>query len=491
MTLEAPAETIKRWREHPAQQVRELFRTEPDRWQEGVLERFPHSPREAMTACKGPGKTTTLAWLGWNFLSTRVDPKVIALSITGDNLTDGLWTELGKWQQKSPFLMEYFGFSATKIACKERPNTWWASARSYPRAANPQQQADALAGIHGEAVLLLMDEAAGIPRAVLATAEAILSGGGDHHIVMAGNPTNQDSALGEAVINQRAHWNVTEITGDPDDPNRAPRVSIEWARQQIAAWGRDNPWVIINVFGRFPPSGLNTLLGPDEVRDAQRRHYIEAQYATFPKILGVDVSRFGDDESVIFKRQGRAAFAPIRMRNLDTLVGASHVARVFDEWKGHSIQIDATGGYGAGWFDQLKGMGYSQALPVEFSGAPFEASRFANKRAEIWWAMAEWVKEGGALPPVPEMVAGLSQPTYTYNRQGRILIEEKDQIKARLGRSPDLEDALACTFAHPVHVTRRSIDGLPESLSSLIQAEHRSGLTYNPLERYAKERNYG
>jgi len=71
--------------------------------------------------------------------------------------------------------------------------------------------------------------------------------------------------------------------------------------------------------------------------------------------------------------------------------------------------------------------------------------RYKNRRMEIHWKLAEWVKGGGALPPVPELVGELTTPTYTFSG-GKMLLEEKDQVKKRLGRSPDLADALALTF---------------------------------------------
>jgi phage terminase large subunit len=481
---------LVRWREHPASFVREVFKATPDAWQEDVLEAFPHRQRQAMTCCKGPGKTTLLSWLGWNFMITRVDARCAALSVTADTLRDTLWAELGYWYAKSPILQQMFVVDGERITSRFQPKTWWISARSFPRSANPSDQATALQGLHAENALLLIDEAGGVPRSVLATGEAVLTGGGDQHIVLAGNPNNQDSALGQAVINQRKLWDVTEVTGDPDDPKRSPRVNIDWARQQIEAWGKDNPWVLVNVFGRFPPSAINTLISPDEVRDAQKRHYIESQYADFPKILGVDVAGFGDDESVIFKRQGKVSFPPLRMRNLDSLQGAAHVANIHNEWKGQSIQIDATGGYGAGWYDQLRAMSY-EALPVQFAGKPHNPGRFFNKRAEIWWEMCEWIKDGGALPPVPEMVAGLSTATYSF-KGDRIILEDKKQIKERLQRSPDLEDALACTFAYPVaprptHVIYGSLTGL----SQLIQNTQGNVTSdYDPFERYSKEKSY-
>lgn len=490
--MEAPADTIRRWKEHPAQFVREVFKVKLDVWQEDVLETFPHSPKIAMSCAKGPGKTAIEAWLGWNFLATRVDAKGVATSTSGDNLRDVLWTEFGLWQSKSDFLKQYFRLDSERIVSVERPKTWWLAARSYPRSANPNDQALVLQGLHGEHILVLVDEAGGVPRSVLATADAILTGGGDQHIVLGGNPNNHDSALGQAVVDQRQSWHVVEVTGDPDDPKRSPRISLEWAKEQIRLYGRDNPWVLVNVFGRFPPSGLNTLLSPDEVIEAQRRHYHESAYAGFPLILGVDVARFGDDESVIFPRRSKLAYLPLRMRNLDTIVGASHVSRIATERKADSIQIDITGGYGAAWYDGLKSLGHTDALGVQFGGKATEDRRFYNKRAEIFWLNADWVKEGGALPPVPEMVKGLSTMQYTYTRDGRIQLEEKEQIKARLGRSPDLEDALACTHAYPVYVPRKNVFGYPEPLSTLIDQQiHRHD--YDPYSRaqHEREREHG
>lgn len=483
---ETPVETMRRWREHPAQFVREVFQVEPDLWQTEILEAFNSNPRMAMTACKGPGKTCLLAWICWYFLFTRIDSKVAAVSITADTLTDTLWAELSFWQSKSPLLQQYFTITGTRVASKERPSTWWASARTYPRNANPQQQADTLAGLHAKSVLILIDEAGGVPAPVLATADAILSGGGDQHIILAGNPTNQNSALGQAVINQRADWHVTEITGDPDDPKRASRVDINWARKQIALWGRDNPWVLVNVFGRFPPSGLNTMISPDQVRDAQRRHYHESEFSGFPYIIGVDVARFGDDEIVFFPRQGKIAYPPLRMRNLDTVFVASHLSRICNERHADSVQIDISGS--AGVYDVFRNFGHSEAIGVQFGGRAREEHKFTNMRAEMTWNMCEDIKAGLALPPVPEMVLGLSTMTYAFDRQGRIQIEEKDQIKSRIGRSPDLEDALGCTYAYPVAIQRKTLSGLPESLSGLINDSiHRRGTSYDPWSRFAEE----
>ena len=140
---------------------------------------------------------------------------------------------------------------------------------------------------------------------------------------------------------------MTEITADPDDPRRSTRVKAEWAREQIEKYGRDNPWVLVNVFGKFPPGSLNTLIGPDECREATKRAYRPEDIASAARVLGVDVARFGDDASVIFPRQGLVAFPPLKFRNLDGTQGAGAVARKWADWKADAVFIDDTGGWGA------------------------------------------------------------------------------------------------------------------------------------------------
>jgi hypothetical protein len=371
--------------------------------------------------------------------------------VTAENLADNLWAEMAKWQQRSPLLKERFEWTKTRIFCRDSPETWWMSARSWSKTADRAQQGGTLAGLHADSVLFILDEAGGIPDAVMASAEAALSSCEEGHIVQAGNPTHLEGPLWRACTVERALWHVTEISADPDDPKRSSRVKAEWAREQIQKYGADNPWVLVNVFGKFPPGSLNTLIGPDECREATRRCYRPEDIAASARVLGVDVARFGDDASVIFPRQGLVAYPPLKFRNIDGTQGAGAVARKSREWGADAVFIDDTGGWGASWIDNLRLLGH-QPIGVGFASRPNDP-RYENKRTEMYFEAIEWIKAGGALPPidspgVPELIAALSQTTYGF-RGDRLLLEPKDQIKTRLGYSPDDADAFALTFAQP------------------------------------------
>ena len=392
--------------------------------------------------------TAIEAWIGWNFLLTRPYPKCAATSISGQNLKDNFWAEMAKWQSRSPMLMRVFEWTAQRISHRKEPENWFMSARTWPQSADSGRQADTLAGFHADYVLFILDESGGIPSAVMVSAEAALSSCIEGHIVQAGNPTMLSGPLYAACTSERRLWKVIEITGDPDDPKRSTRINVQWARDQIEKYGRDNPWVLVNVFGQFPPSSLNVLIGPDEVTAAMNRGYKEYDIGKASKIMGVDVARYGDDSSVIARRQGVQMFNFDKKRNLESTQGAGWVSRTWDEWGAHACFIDMTGGHGAGWYDQLRVLGKAP-IGVQYAGEPHEKSRYHNKRAEMAFDFVNWIKNGGALPNSPELMAALTQTTYTFHKD-RFLLQPKDEVKLAIGYSPDEFDAAMQTFAEPV-----------------------------------------
>jgi phage terminase large subunit len=453
-------EKLRRWKEHPAAFVREELHAEPDPWQEEVLEAFPHNPRVIMKACKGPGKTTVLSWLTWNFLATRPHPRIGATSITGANLDSALWPELARWQNESQFLRETFHWSKTQIVHRVHSATWWAQARSWPKQADAQQQADALGGLHADYAMWVLDEMGGYPQALMATIEAVLASGIECHILGAGNPTHTTGPLYRACTVDRGLWYVATITADPDNPKAwvySPRVlkrpagqlsPLDHAKQQIKQYGRDNPWVMVNILGEFPPSSINALLGYEEVMAAMTRKLKRGTYEHMQKRLGVDVARYGDDRTVIFPRQGLASFLPIVMRHdRGSAVSNDIAARILKakkDWGSEMEFIDDTVGWAHGVIDNLTVAGIS-CVRLNYAGKSLDP-RYKNRRSEMAMKGASYIRDGAMLPYIEEMVAELTEPTYTYVN-GVFVVEPKDMVKERIGKSPDLADAYYNTHA--------------------------------------------
>lgn len=455
------------WREEPVRFVYDVRLKGPrgpdnrlDGWQTDVFQVFPSVNRIAMKASKGPGKTFTLAGLILNFMATRENSIVIATSITGDNLRDGLWTELARWIAGDECLNAMFEWSAERIVCRESPSTWWASARSWPKSASSQQQADALAGPRADYALYVLDEVGGIPDAVMAAVEAGLATGIETKVIMAGNPTHREGPLYRACCTkEREKWYVAEITGDPDNPKRSQRVKREWALDMIEKYGRDSPYVQVNVFGNFPPASINALLGPDDVSRSMLRAPKPPDYQWSQRRLGVDTARFGDDRTVLFPRQGCIAWKPIVLRDFDSAqiagrILAMHKAEPFDR-----VSVDAGGPNAGGVIDALRqsGVTYSE---VHSADTRTPEPEYHNMRAVMHFRAREWVLGHGALPNDPDVAREAVVPTYSLQlNSGRIRVVEKQILKDELGESPDIWDAFCLTFDVPDQPRRGNLPG--------------------------------
>jgi len=439
--------TLRKWKEDPVQFVKDNFKITPDEWQKDALLAFPTNKRMAFVASKGVGKTALLAWMIWNFLATRPYPKIAATSISFDNLSDGLRAELAFWQNKSPFLKKYFTVTKTRVSSNENSEIWFCSLRGWSRTADAQSQALTLAGLHADYMLFVCDEVGSYPESIIATAEAALASGIESKLIICGNPTDIDGPLYRVTHKNQKDWYVQHINSDPDNPKRSPRVSLEWAKQQIETYGRDSAWVKINVFGEFPESGLNHILSPAEIDEATRRFPDPSQYQHFQKRLGVDVARFGGDATILFPRQGCMAFNPVKMQDAKTQDIVSRIILAVERWGNEVEFVDGTGGFGAGVVDSLIAMGRTP-YEVHFASKANDP-RYANIRSEMYFSMANWVKKNGCIPNDPELIEEMNSITYAFNSKGQFIIENKEQIKQRLGRSPDKLDALILSFFIP------------------------------------------
>jgi hypothetical protein len=228
----------------------------------------------------------------------------------------------------------------------------------------------------------------------------------------------------------------------------------------------------------FAAAGDNQLISLSDVQLACQRHLKAADYSWAGRVLGIDPARFGDDRSVVFPRQGLFAGKPWVFKGLDNMALADRIAQIIEDWKPDAVFCDA--GNGAGVIDRLRQLHYD-VTEVAFSASPAHA-RYLNKRAEMWWDVREWLRAGGAIPDLVELKQDLAAPTYRFTPADKIQLESKDDLKARGLPSPDLGDALALTFAYPVHrdesvVARAQRMGLSSRTSS------EDVLAYDPYRR--------
>ena len=199
----------------------------------------------------------------------------------------------------------------------------------------------------------------------------------------------------------------------------------------------------------FSAQGDDQLIALADTEDAAKRVYQQSHVDMSPVVLGIDPARFGDDRSVVFRRQGRQAFKPVVYRGIDNMDLAARVANLIEEYDPDAVFCDA--GAGSGVIDRLRQLSYD-VIEIPFGGKATKPEQYLNRRSEMWWLMKQWIEEGGAIPNDVALKQELATPIYWYDNVGRRVLESKDQIKKRLqgAGSPDLADALALTFALPV-----------------------------------------
>lgn len=421
----------------------------------------------------GIGKSTLVAWITWWAISTFEDTRGTITANTEKQLTTKTRAEIAKWHRL--FIAKHlFKMTATAIfsADPSREMTWRIDLVPWSET-NPES----FAGLHnrGRRILLIFDEASTISDIIWETAEGALTDP-ETEIIWAvfGNPTQNTGRFRECFGRFAARWNHAQVDARDVPFNTNRKQHEEW----IADWGEDSDFVRVRVRGVFPRSGSMEFISFEDVTQACAR---EAEcHLRDPLILGVDVARFGDDESVIFFRKGRDAqtWAPIRLRGLDTMALAGRVADEFLSRHADACFVDGTG-VGGGVVDRLRQM-HIPVSDIQFGAKPDgygfltgdDGVRYANKRAEIWGAMREWLK-AGSIPDIPELRTQLVGPQYAFNQKNEIQLERKEDMKKRGLESPDLADALALTFSLPV--APRPVEGHIGPERSLVESE------YNPF----------
>jgi hypothetical protein len=452
--MDVSPDAIAYWRDNPIEFVKHCFKVTPDDWQAECLKTYakPGRKRIGRKSCAGPGKSCEMAWEIHHFTTCYGDaqdhPQGAVVSINRDNLRDGLWKEVAKWQRISDLHRNAFRWTSEKYFLRAHPETWFVSARAWPKTADPEEQGNTLSGIHSKYVGFWIDEAGSIPNRVKQAAEQAFAQVDIVFAVIsiAGNPTDKNGMLYRATASDSHLWDLLiSITGDPEDPHRSPRVDIDHCRLMIQTYGRSSPWVKVFILGEFPDDAINQLLSLSEVEEAQRRAPKPGDYDWAPMLLGIDVAREGLDATVFARRQGQMVFPFHEMHILDTQQIAAQAALQIEQYGVKATFVDNTGGYGGGVIDHLRTpLGYSP-IPVGYAESA-DDRQFKNRRTHNWWKMAQGIKnQGWALPDNAFLRADLITPTYTYMGD-QMLLEPKKLIKIRLdGRSPDYGDSLSQT----------------------------------------------
>lgn len=403
----------------------------------------------------GIGKTTLVAWLIKWIMDTRPYSKGMVTANTSDQLRTKTWAELGKWHKLSVTEHWYdysIGRGSMSLTHKQHKERWRCDAMTCR-----EENKEAFQGLHaaGATPFYIFDEASGIPDPIF---DARSGGATDGEPMWFdfGNPTRKSGYFYENTVGQFKHRFITTHVDSRSVAITNKELMKEWAHD----YGEDSDFFKVKVRGVFPTAGSTQFITNDAVREAQARTPIEDR--TAPLVIGVDVARFGDDDTVIYPRVGYDAqsWGIRRFRGLDNYAVADKVIEVLAEFNDlgkpcAGLFIDS-GGLGAGVVDILRRLGYNP-IEVGFGTKP-TTDGYAYKVDEIWGKMRDALPKL-CLPDDNDLYNQLTQREYGHNLQGRIKLESKADMKKRGIASPDIADALACTFAqdvaekYPAHLT--------------------------------------
>jgi hypothetical protein len=403
--------------------------------------------RIAVASGHGIGKSALIAMLTKWGLDTCDDCRIVITANTEAQLLTKTSPEITKWS-KLAITADWFNSTATKLASTvpSHADSWRADLITWS-----EHNTEAFAGLHnqGKRIILIFDESSKIADKVWEVAEGALTDENTEIIWIAfGNPTMATGRFRECFGRQRHLWKTRQI-----DSRTVEGTNKAYLDELVATYGEDSDIAKVRVRGMFPSTSSMQFIATDQV-DAARKRVVETDHAD-PIVIGVDVARFGDDHSTIYFRQGRDArtIKAIRLSQVDTMQLAARVAEEHRHWGATMVCVDE-GGVGSGVVDRLRQMGVPVA-GVQFGAKPLGAvrlgdgSKCANRRAEMWAIMREWLR-GGAIPDEQVLADDLVGVEYSFNARDEIQLEKKEHMKARGLASPDDGDGLALTFAVPV-----------------------------------------
>lgn len=431
---------IETYRFRPVEFVEDmLIRDQPgwvvEEWQKDFLRAISRGERRiSVRAGHGVGKSAACAWalVWWAF--TRYPQKSILTAPTQGQLFDALFAEVKRWINLAPaFMGDLIECFADRVELRASPENSFMSART-----SSKERPEALAGIHSDNVLLVCDEAPGIPEEVYEAAVGSMSGYSATTILI-GNPTRNTGMFFKSHHQLSSDWYRMHVSCVD-----SRLVSPDFVRQVAAQWGEDSNAYRVRVLGEFPLREDDVLI-PAELVDAAMSRDVVLD-TTAPILYGVDIARFGDDRTVLCKRQGNCVLEIKSWGQLDLMGTTGRIIHEAGQDAPSEIMVDSIG-LGAGVADRLREQGFNvrDVNVAEASALNIQAARL---RDELWITVKDWLQQRACrLPRMDELRQELIGPTYGFQSNGRIKVEGKAEMKKRGLRSPDMADALCLTFA--------------------------------------------
>jgi phage terminase large subunit len=464
------AAVFESWVEEPEKFVEEALNGKPTRQQRQGLQALRDlvrakekrrrgltlSEKEAELAAKlgisimsghGTGKDCFAAWAILWFITCFPFPKIPCTAPTGHQLKDVLWSEINKWLRNS-LIKDFLTWQAEKLYWTEHKGKEWFA---VPRTANPkasaEEQAETLQGFHEDHMMVVVDEASGVPDAVFRPLEGALTGS-INFVLLIFNPTRSQGYAINSQYEDRARW--ISLRWNSEESELTDKVAQANA---AARYGRDSNFYRIRVLGLPPKADSDVLIPWEWAQDAIDNHDL-LPLDTDPTVAGFDVGG-GGDESIILRRHGPRVFPLKQKDTADSEILTNWALKELAAAEPDLVMVDAIG-IGWGIAGNLRARSGLRVLDINVATAASDDERFHRLRDELWWRVREKFElRQISLPNDKELLGELT--TIKFSEEGgKIKVESKKDLKKRGLASPNRADALCLSYYYDTHDVRRA-----------------------------------
>lgn len=444
--------------------------------QKKIIESVRDNKLTAVKSGHNLGKTFIEACLAIWYLFVYRDSVVITTAPTARQVKDILWNEINNIIKNLSFDIGGYGKQYGYIM-----DTRWFATGITTIAENAEESAVRFQGYHAKNILVVMDEAIGIPPAIWEAIDGITNSD-NAKILAVGNPATPNCTLKKKI--DKGNWNIITVSA-LNHPNVIHKkeiipgaVSYTWIKQKINEWCKEesslsslsslgslrkntnifefegktykaNNLFLWKVLGEFPEESIDTLIPRKNILESFERFKNIKSNGLFTECyMSIDVARFGNDSSsVAILTDNRIIMKTFFHFDIAKLSG--EIVHLIKKYNPSKVGVDCDG-LGAGVFDNLNesvstGLIDTELVEIHGGALPVDMGQtedFLNLRAQMYWLLKQDI-EILAIEENDNLSEGLSSIKYFFNSKGKIQIESKDDIRKRLGRSPDIEDAIA------------------------------------------------
>jgi phage terminase large subunit len=445
---------LARWRYDPVAFSNDALGIPPWELQAAVMMAVVEHHQVAVRSGHKIGKSLLVAILALWWAVCWPHGKVLITAPTGAQVKDIVWAELRQLVLRANRL----GVIAVPEASKVPDGgIRWDDGRII--LGRSTDKGDRIQGYSGPANLYLIDEASGVANDIYEALIGNTAGGSADDdsavakFVLTGNPTQTTGRFYDAFTRLAPYWRTFTISSAETPNAREGRVVIpglatrDYVERLRDQYGEDSDLYRVRVLGRFPKQGANSVIAVTAIEAAARRwREMDEDDAEGALRIGVDVARFGDDASAVAALRGTYTYPIETARGLETTAVAELTLQVVRKRRRSAnerpkVKVD-TIGIGAGVADILRQSSEVEVIDINVAEKSDSPDDYPKLRDQLWFEMGKWLADGGTLPDNDQLEGELGAPTYKIDLQGRQKVESKDETKKKLGRSPDLADAL-------------------------------------------------